>query len=70
MALFSSRLPNFSSILAARFIMGFLHPAGLQAGYILGEKDSLYFSYFIFLIFIIFIILFLYVLFSFFILDL
>lgn len=34
-ALFSCRLPNFSSILAARFILGFLHPAGLQAGYIL-----------------------------------
>ncbi|XP_042893134.1 organic cation transporter protein-like [Penaeus japonicus] len=38
MAIFSSCLPNFSAILAARFILGFLHPAGLQAAYILAME--------------------------------
>ncbi|XP_042890653.1 solute carrier family 22 member 8-like [Penaeus japonicus] len=37
-AIFSSLLPNFSVILAARFILGFLHPAGLQAAYILAME--------------------------------
>ncbi|KAK7067117.1 hypothetical protein SK128_005748 [Halocaridina rubra] len=31
-------LPNFPLILAARFIMGFLHTTGLLTGYILGKK--------------------------------
>lgn len=33
-------LPSFTAILASRFFLGFLHPAGLQVAYVLGERKG------------------------------